>query len=67
MFSVNSNAFEAVLNSRQLGGPGGSGVGQVLRGGYDVRTILSAGPETDAEIAKVWLTVAPVHTLEDLL
>ncbi|KAK3068675.1 hypothetical protein LTR53_013562 [Teratosphaeriaceae sp. CCFEE 6253] len=30
------------------GGPGGSGVGQVLRGGHHVRTILSAGP-SDAE------------------
>ncbi|KAK5693093.1 hypothetical protein LTR97_010569 [Elasticomyces elasticus] len=30
------------------GGPGGSGIGQVLRGGYHVRTILSAGP-SDAE------------------
>ncbi|KAK5125923.1 hypothetical protein LTR85_011278 [Meristemomyces frigidus] len=34
------------------GGPGGSGIGQVLRGGFDVRTILSAGPETDDKDAK---------------
>ncbi|KAK0838667.1 hypothetical protein LTR03_011845 [Friedmanniomyces endolithicus] len=35
------------------GGPGGSGVGQALRGGHHVRTILSAGPsgtsDTDAK------------------
>lgn len=35
------------------GGPGGSGVGQILRGGYDVRTMLSAGPDADKETAKV--------------
>ncbi|KAK4540432.1 hypothetical protein LTR36_009178 [Oleoguttula mirabilis] len=34
------------------GGPGGSGIGQVLRGGYSVRTILSAGPGADSETAK---------------
>ncbi|OQO06585.1 hypothetical protein B0A48_08369 [Cryoendolithus antarcticus] len=28
------------------GGPGGSGIGQVLRGGKNVRTLLSAGPES---------------------
>ncbi|KAJ8606171.1 hypothetical protein MRB53_041178 [Persea americana] len=34
------------------GGPGGSGVGQVLRGGHAVRTILSAGPEQNNHLAK---------------
>ncbi|KAK5727750.1 hypothetical protein LTR17_012512 [Elasticomyces elasticus] len=35
------------------GGPGGSGIGQVLRGGHHVRTILSAGPsEAEHEDAK---------------
>ncbi|KAK6430388.1 hypothetical protein LTR95_013460 [Oleoguttula sp. CCFEE 5521] len=29
------------------GGPGGSGIGQVLRGGKYVRTLLSAGPEIE--------------------
>nr|OQO23566.1 hypothetical protein B0A51_09204 [Rachicladosporium sp. CCFEE 5018] len=28
------------------GGPGGSGIGQVLRGGKNVRTLLSAGPDS---------------------
>ena len=37
------------------GGPGGSGVDQVLNGGHHVRTILSAGPGTDADTAKVML------------
>ncbi|TKA78278.1 hypothetical protein B0A55_04752 [Friedmanniomyces simplex] len=32
------------------GGPGGSGVGQVLRGGHHVRTILSAGPAEAADL-----------------
>jgi hypothetical protein len=35
------------------GGPGGSGVGQVLRGGKHVRTVLSAGPDADEQTAKV--------------
>jgi hypothetical protein len=37
------------------GGPGGSGIGQVLRGGKNVRTILSAGPDADKQTAKVRL------------
>jgi hypothetical protein len=36
-----------------LGGPGGSGVGQILRGGYAVRTVLSAGTDADNGRAKV--------------
>lgn len=35
------------------GGPGGSGVGQVLRGGHDIRTILSAYSGTKGPDAKV--------------
>ncbi|KAK5175454.1 uncharacterized protein LTR77_000593 [Saxophila tyrrhenica] len=34
------------------GGPGGSGVGQVLRGGHHVQKILSAGPDADEHTAK---------------
>lgn len=35
------------------GGPGGSGVGQILKEGYNIRTLLSAGPDADPETAKV--------------
>lgn len=35
------------------GGPGGSGIGQVIRGGYHVRTLLSAGPDTPPDEARV--------------
>lgn len=35
------------------GGPGGSGIGQVIRGGHHVRTLLSAGPDTPADEARV--------------
>ncbi|GAB7366216.1 hypothetical protein MBLNU230_g7775t1 [Neophaeotheca triangularis] len=34
------------------GGPGGSGVGQVLRDGLNFRTVLSAGPNANSETAK---------------
>ncbi|KAI7682811.1 hypothetical protein KC319_g806, partial [Hortaea werneckii] len=34
------------------GGPGGSGVQQVLKGGHSIQTILSAGPELDERQAK---------------
>lgn len=34
------------------GGPGGSGVEQVLNGGHAIRSILSAGPEADVLSAK---------------
>lgn len=35
------------------GGPGGSGIGQVLRGGYHVRTVLSAAPNAAQEEQRV--------------
>ncbi|KAK3722014.1 hypothetical protein LTR37_002830 [Vermiconidia calcicola] len=41
-----------ILDPRHYGGPGGSGIGQVIRGGYHVRTILSAGPEEENSIPK---------------
>ncbi|OQO10087.1 hypothetical protein B0A48_04443 [Cryoendolithus antarcticus] len=34
------------------GGPGGSGIGQVLRAGKNVRTLLSAGPESSNGVGK---------------
>ncbi|KAH9838837.1 TAP-like protein [Teratosphaeria destructans] len=34
------------------GGPGGSGIDQVLRGGHHVRTIVSAGPDADHATAR---------------
>ncbi|KAK5114140.1 hypothetical protein LTR62_002710 [Meristemomyces frigidus] len=34
------------------GGPGGSGIGQVQRGGKHVRTVLSAGPGAEEDTAK---------------
>jgi hypothetical protein len=37
------------------GGPGGSGIGQVLRGGHHVRTVLSAGSEAEGDEHKVRL------------
>ena len=41
-------------SSLSIGGPGGSGVGQVLRGGHAVRTMLSAGPDAEDDTARVW-------------
>ena len=68
MFPI-KRAVEAKLASS--GGPGGSGIGQVLRGGHHVRTILSAGPDADKKSAKVlhgWMHALPrphTHGYED--
>lgn len=39
------------------GGPGGSGIGQVLRGGHYVRTLLSAGPDADEAGRRVRISI----------
>lgn len=46
------------------GGPGGSGIGQILRGGHHVRTLLSAGPDTEPDKARVCECSRPMQLKE---
>lgn len=49
------------------GGPGGSGVGQILKAGFNFRTVLSAEPNADPDTARVGMLRTCGSDVSDLI